>query len=190
MHAVCQAITVSLQAGHAFLLGAIPSNADFAIYGQLRQLAVDPYPALIVRAYPAVWGWVWTMDDLSGFEPQAGPGAMLHCITPGAVAMLLLCDRAYIPFLAANAHALQMNAPEVRVSISVSSVQEPAAVAEIVSTTHVQPPFKYQARCLANLQAQWQRLDSEEMRQLSLLLPECTRNPNMLSPSGAIIAKL
>ena len=122
LHSVCQAITVSLQAGHPFLLGALPSNADFAVYGQLRQLAVDPLPAGIVHAYPAVWGWVWSMEDLSGLVvPAASNCVLLHCITPGAVELLRLCSRTYIPFLASNARAVHMHAPEVVVSITVSS---------------------------------------------------------------------
>jgi hypothetical protein len=60
-----------LCAGNQFLFGQAPTNGDFGLFGQLRQLAADPLPAGIVHGYPEVWAWVWRMDGLSGHEPPS-----------------------------------------------------------------------------------------------------------------------
>ena len=58
---------------HSFLMGARPGVSDFAIYGQLTQLArFDPTPmAIALATAPRVFAWTEVMDDLSGVEPGA-----------------------------------------------------------------------------------------------------------------------
>jgi len=58
-----------LEQGKLCLLGASPTVADFALYGQLSQLLVDRTPDRLVRdSYPACWAWVRRMEDMSGLE--------------------------------------------------------------------------------------------------------------------------
>jgi glutathione S-transferase len=60
-----------------FVLGARPSSADFAIYGQMTQLAaVDPTAAALTRATSMrVRAWVDIMEDLSGLTHR---GRLVH----------------------------------------------------------------------------------------------------------------
>ena len=51
---VCEAISTNLKAGHQFIFGSMPSPADFAVFGQLRQLVADPFPATILSEYADV----------------------------------------------------------------------------------------------------------------------------------------
>ena len=55
-----------------FAMGARPGASDFALYGQLTQLAqFDPTPAaLALELAPRVVAWVDVVDDLSGLEPR------------------------------------------------------------------------------------------------------------------------
>ncbi|CAE7417697.1 unnamed protein product [Symbiodinium pilosum] len=77
---VCAALDANLRQGRPFIFGSRPTSADFAVYGQLRQLATDPLPSRIVMEYPAVWAWVFRVEDLTGYPDQdnsklsVGPG--------------------------------------------------------------------------------------------------------------------
>ena len=55
---------------HPFAMGGRPGASDFALYGQLTQLAqFDPTPmALTLAEAPRVYAWVDIVDDLSGIE--------------------------------------------------------------------------------------------------------------------------
>ena len=57
-----------------FSLGRRPGACDFALYGQLTQLAAfDPTPmAETLSRAPQVYAWVTVVEDLSGLEPGAG----------------------------------------------------------------------------------------------------------------------
>jgi len=138
---VCESIEINLAAGCQFLLGAAPSNADFALFGQMRQWAADPRPARIMHEYPGAWGWTWRMDDLSGYEPQL---PIESRFTPGALSLLKLAVGTYIPFMQANYQALQTGTDEVAVTLLSGTTRE---------VQHRQPRFKYQALC-------WKRLES------------------------------
>lgn len=53
-----------------FLFGGRPSLADFGLYGQLTQYAVDPKVCAIMKEEAVrTYQWVHLVDDLSGFEP-------------------------------------------------------------------------------------------------------------------------
>lgn len=122
-----------------YVLGARPSSADFAIYGQLTQLAiVEPTSAALTRARSArVRAWLDRMEDLSGLEPSD-----TDWFTPeqaGKVLKPLLAEigRVYLPFLKANAEALAAGKPDFETEIDGQAWQ--------------QPTFPYQAKCLQNL---------------------------------------
>ncbi len=152
---VCSAIQDNVATGNSFLLGPQPTVADFAIFGQMRLIATDPLPAPIVQEYPGAWGWVWRMEDLSGHHSDGAPE-----MTDGARRMLKLAAQTYLPFLRANAQALDAGHSEVRVAIFGGDA------------THVQPPFKYQLRCLRDLEAQYAALNGAARTAVDTLLAD------------------
>ena len=117
-----------------WLFGSRPSAADFAWYGQLWQLLRDPTPRHMLRAdFPAAFAWLEMADDASGVEGEwRGAGE-------AALGLARLAGEVYLPFLAANAAALREGRERV--------------VVELLGRPYVQAPFKYQARCLAELRA-------------------------------------
>lgn len=135
---------------HPFLLGERPCSADFAVFGQLTQLAhFDPTPRAITLAEaPRVFAWVDLIDDLSGLMPDDAdwlPRGSLHA----AVRPLLTeLGRTYVPVMLANAKALNDGSDEVRTTVD----GEP----------WVQRTFPYQARCLADLRARHARLEDAD----------------------------
>lgn len=133
-----------------FLLGRRPASSDFALYGQLTQLATfDPTPmAETLRRAPQVYAWTSVVDDLSGLEPAAGdwfdPDAL-----PGTLKDLLgEMGRTYVPALLANAAAIDAGADTVET--------------EIDGRPWVQKPFPYQARCLQWLRQAYVGLEGED----------------------------
>ena len=127
---------------HPFLLGGRPGAGDFAVFGQMTQLAhFDPTPmALTLSRAPRAFGWVMTTEDLSGLEPAERDWFTLEALPATVTAILAEIGRAYAPLLLANAKALQAGAEEVRV--------------EIDGALWTQQPFPYHARCLT-----WLRRD-------------------------------
>jgi glutathione S-transferase len=124
-----------------FLLGDRPATADFALFGQLTQLAgFDPTStAIALEIAPRIVAWVDLVEDLSGMEPRddAWPSrdAGIAALRP----LLAEIGRVYVPFLVANADALDRGADEVRCTID--------------GRAWTQRPFPYQRKCLASLRA-------------------------------------
>jgi glutathione S-transferase len=123
--------------GRPYLLGARPAAGDFGVFGQLTQLAhFDPTPAaLTLEIAPRVHAWVSLMEDRSGLEPADDDWISL--VSPPASLMSILREigRVYPPVMLANARALADGDAEAR--------------AQVDGQTWVQPPFPYQAKCLA-----------------------------------------
>jgi len=119
-----------------YLFGGRPSSADFALFGQLTQLAaVDPTPMReTLKRSRRLRAWVDRVEDLSGLDPSDGDWAD----AAEAVIRLrpLLCEigRVYAPFLIANARAVMNGQPTVDT--------------EIDGKPWTQPTFPYQAKCL------------------------------------------
>lgn len=124
---------------HRFVLGARPGSADFALYGQLTQLAgFDPTPrAIALDAAPRVVAWVDWVDDLSGIEVGDGDWTGRDAIPATLRALLAEVGRVYVPFLLANADALGRGSDQVTCTID--------------GARWTQKPFPYQAKCLASL---------------------------------------
>jgi glutathione S-transferase len=120
-----------------FVMGARPGASDFALYGQLTQLALfDPTPAaLALEVAPRVVAWVDVVEDLSGLEPTDAGWWSRDAIPPTFTALLAEAGRVYAPFLLANAAALKTGAERVE--------------CEIDGRPWVQQPFPYQGKCLA-----------------------------------------
>ncbi|MBA4048782.1 MAG: glutathione S-transferase, partial [Sphingomonas sp.] len=121
-------------AQHRFLLGDRPAPCDFALYGQLTQLALfDPTPmALASDIAPRVVAWSVFVEDLSGEDATAWFTA--DALPATLTALLGEIGRTYAPLLLANAHAVMAGAERVTTVID--------------GQTWDQAPFPYQAKCL------------------------------------------
>ena len=119
-----------------FLFGSRPSLADFGIASQLHTLSADPTSAAIMReTAPRTLHWIKRMHDCSGVE-----GEWLSPREPllnAAQALLAMAGRWYLPFLRANAAAVQERAKMVVVDLDGHDYQ--------------QLPFRYQAQCYGRL---------------------------------------
>jgi len=137
---------------HRFVFGNRPAASDFALYGQLTQLAgFDPTPqALALEVAPRVVAWVDLVEDLSGLEPQASDWLPAGELPPTLRALLGEVGRVYAPFLLANADALRRGAARVE--------------CEIDGVAWVQQPFPYQGKCLQWLQSAYAALSQDSRR--------------------------
>jgi glutathione S-transferase len=138
-----------------YLLGSRPCLGDFGLYGQLQILSVDPTPAAEMRARaPDVFCWLMRLDDASGIEGEwVDPATPL----PEAVeALLRHMGQTYLPFLAANARAVQEGAPEFEV--------------ELLGRAFSQAPFRYQAKCYDALRKRRAALPVEAQDRLDPIL--------------------
>ncbi|MDR7229946.1 glutathione S-transferase [Caulobacter sp. BE264] len=122
-----------------YVLGARPSAADFAIQGQLSQLAIiEPTSAAItVQRSRRVRAWLDRVEDLSGLEPDAAPWASRADLPDTLRPLLTEIGRVYAPFLLANAKAAMGGTETVE--------------AVIDGRPWTQPTFPYQAKCLMAL---------------------------------------
>jgi len=130
------------------LFGSLPSQADFALYGQLRQGLNDKISADVMREYPGAWGWTLTMDDLSGIEVASLQST--HILTKAAKRLLAFAAQTYFPFLTANANSMMEKKERVRVPILRGTA------------VHEQPVFKYQVMCLESLMNKYQKLTAAD----------------------------
>lgn len=141
-----------------FLLGRRPGSADFAVYGQLTQLAhFDPTPrALTLATAPRVFAWVDVMDDLSGLDVD-DDGWLDRNALDGALRPLLTeLGRTYVPVMLANAQALNAGAAQVETTVE--------------GAPWGQQAFPYQGRCVAMLRTAYARLDAVDRDVLDGLL--------------------
>lgn len=147
---------------HPYLMGHRPGASDFAIYGQLTQLAqFDPTPmAITLQRAPRVFAWVSLVEDLSGLEP--GERDWIDINEPPATWRDLLHEigRTYVPLMLANAKALAEGATQVNAIVD--------------GHRWIQQPFPYQAKCLRWLEQAYAALDE----------PSRTRVNRALAGSG------
>lgn len=124
-----------------FLLGRRPGSGDFAVYGQLTQLAqFDPTPmAVTLKTAPRVYAWVSLMEDQSGLEPRDADWMTPDAVAPTLIALLKEIGRVYPPVMLANAQALTTGAQML--------------TTEVDGQPWTQPPFAYQAKCLQWIRA-------------------------------------
>ena len=119
-----------------YLLGRRPAACDFAVFGQLTQLAeFDPTPmALTLKLAPRVTAWVGLMEDQSGVEPGEADWVSVTDLPATLITILAEIGRVYPPVMLANTAAVAAKAAEV--------------TAEVDGQTWTQQPFPYQAKCL------------------------------------------
>lgn len=131
-----------------FLFGRRPGRADFAVYGQLTQLALfDPTPAAVSleegsRTIP----WCHIIEDLSGMEPSGADWDGANDLAPGVGGLLAELGRVYAPFLLANATAIDAGSEQVD--------------CEIDGRPWTQKSFPYQAKCLGWLRGSYGELSA------------------------------
>jgi glutathione S-transferase len=140
-----------------FLLGSRPSLGDFGIYGQLQILSVDPTPAAEMRSRaPDLFCWLMRVDDASGVE-----GMWIDAdesLPQGVTDLLRHAAVTYLPFLHANAQALQ----EGREAFDV----------ELLGRRYAQAPFRYQGKCYDALRKKFAALPEPSRRRLAPVLEE------------------
>jgi glutathione S-transferase len=140
-----------------FMFGTRPSLADFGWFGQLWTLSMDPTPSLEMRARaPRVLPWLLRLEDASGVE------GLWRTRTEGASGwvrtMLALAGETYLPFLNANATAIEKGRDTVSLSLP--------------GGTYAQAPFKYQAKCYATLKNKFAALPPQVRAVVDPLLKE------------------
>lgn len=123
-------------ASERFLMGGRPGASDFAMYGQLTQLArFDPTSmAIAYEIAPRVCAWVDFVDELSGLKPKDEDWTTRDRVAPTLRELLMEVGRVYVPFLLANAAAIEAGAKEVECIIDGRPWKQQA--------------FPYQAKCL------------------------------------------
>jgi glutathione S-transferase len=140
-----------------FLLGSRPCLGDFGLYGQLQILATDPTPEAEMRARaPDVHCWIMRLDDASGVEGQWIPADAPLPVT--VMTLLRHMAQTYLPFLAANAKAVQEGAPSFEV--------------EMLEQPYAQAPFRYQAKCYDALRKKFAALPEAARRKLGPVLED------------------
>jgi glutathione S-transferase len=141
-----------------FVLGARPSSADFAIYGQMTQLAaVDPTAAALTRATSMrVRAWVDIMEDLSGLTPTEEDWFTADEAKEALGPLLAEIGQTYAPAMIANAKAVLEGKETFET--------------EIDGRPWTQPVFKYQAKCLGWLRADYEALTGNERGAIDAML--------------------
>ncbi len=140
-----------------FLFGSRPALADFGWFGQLYQCTFDPTPMALMRERaPRTYQWIQRLDDASGMEGEwidpAGP------LPEAVTGFLRLAGEVYLPFLRANAAALDAGAE--RFSFTA------------LGKRYEQGTFKYQAKCLGWLREELAALTGEPRARVARVLEE------------------
>lgn len=148
----------ALIARSGFVLGARPSAADFAIHGQMTQLAViEPTSAAITRSISQrVRAWVDIMEDLSGLRPTPADWFTMDEAREALGPLILEIGKTYAPAMAANAKAILAGENTFETTID--------------GRPWTQPVFKYQAKCLGWLRESYAALPDEARTEVRSML--------------------
>jgi len=141
-----------------FVLGGRPSSADFALYGQMTQLAVvEPTSAALTsQTSQRVRAWVDIMEDLSGLDPKDSDWFTAEEARDALGPLLAEIGRTYAPAMIANATAVMAG--------------EDSFDTEIDGRPWTQPTFKYQAKCLGWLRGDHEKLSGNERGAVDAML--------------------
>ncbi len=133
----------------AYLLGHRPGAGDFACYGQMTMLAMtDPTPMQIaLDVSPRAFAWTEKLEDLSGLEVSDTDWLDLDAPPPTLGELLAEVGRVHVPFLIANASAIERGDERVECRID--------------GAPWVQDAFIYQAKCLRWLRERFAALPEE-----------------------------
>lgn len=141
-----------------YVLGARPASADFAIFGQLTQLAiVEPTSSKLTRDISArVRAWVDRMEDLSGLTPKNDDWFSVEKAGEMLTPLLTEIGRTYTPVMLANARAVIAG--------------ETAFETQVDGALWTQPTFKYQAKSLGWIREAYFDLKAVDQKQVDHLL--------------------
>jgi len=147
-----------LLAQKGYVLGARPSSSDFAILGQMTQLAVvEPTSAKITRDISArVRAWVDRMEDMSGLSPKEDDWFDMANIKKNLGPLLFEIGRTYTPVMLANAKAVMAG--------------EKTFDTEVDGAPWTQPVFKYQAKTLGWIRQAYFDLGAENQKAVDSIL--------------------
>jgi glutathione S-transferase len=139
------------------LFGTRPSLAEFGLYGQISQLAVDLTPSAMMRSdYPYTYRWLSHIDDMSGIEGDWDAPEL--SLDPIVWTLLGVIGSVYLPFLLANAKAV-LN-------------REETFTFEAIGHRFTQGAFPYQYKCLGDLRTRYKALQSAAKVLIDPLLDE------------------
>ena len=139
-----------------FMFGGRPSLADFGLYAQLCQCAVDPSASVIMRASaPRTFQWTQTLDDCSGIDGEWAPADQP---SPAVKAMLQLVGEFYLPFLLAHATAMAHGEETFTVPIGERTWQG--------------RPERYKLKCLIWLRRELANMPSKARESIGLVLQQ------------------
>ena len=126
-----------------FLFGKRPATADFALYGQLTQLAgFDPTPMRVtLERAPRVCAWVNNMDDLSGRDVGELDWLERDQLLDSLKPLLTEIGRTYVPVMLANAEALARGDQNIHTTVDGKPWEQPA--------------FHYHGRCVQWIREQY-----------------------------------
>ena len=142
------------------LIRRYTSFMDFALYGQLTQLAqFDPTSMDVALAVSRrVVAWVGLMEDLSGLEPTEDGWLSADAIPETLINLLVEVGRTYVPLLLANEAALMARTKQVDV---------------VIDGEHwVLQTVAYQGKCLRWLREEFAALSSSDQSLAAQLLDE------------------
>ena len=135
---------------YPYIFGERPSSSDFALYGQLTQLAAfDPTPMKIADNIASrIVAWVGVMEDLSGLEVNNSDWVNSNNLTESFRNIFYEIGNTYIPVLKANSEAVYQNKEEVKI--------------EINGKLWTQKPFYYQSKCLNWIKEEYEALENKD----------------------------
>ena len=150
---VLDALTL-LRERQAFLFGSRPSLGDFGLFGALFTCRNDPTPGAIMRQRsPAALDWIHQLDEGSGIE---GEWNSAGTVAEPVLDLLRHAGTVYLPFLAANAAAIDAGQAEVATTL--------------LGRPFRQSSFRYQAKCLRWLRAEYAGVQGPSKRRLDEVL--------------------
>jgi glutathione S-transferase len=141
-----------------YAMGRRPGASDFAIFGQMTQLAlVEPTSgAETSRRSRRLVAWVHRLEDLSGLDPNDADWLAADAARDVLGPLLDEIGRVHAPFLIANAQAAQAGKADLET--------------EIDGRRWTQPVFPYQVRCLEALRSGFAALGNPDQARVRAIL--------------------
>lgn len=139
-----------------YVFGSRPSLADFGLYGQLSQCAIDPSASAIFRSRaPCAYQWTQSLDDACGVDGEWVPRDSWEAtVRP----LLALVGQYHLPLLQAHHDAVEQGETQLE--------------RHIAGRRWVVHGQRYKHKCLVWLQREWQALTHEEQASVHGLLAD------------------
>ncbi|MFC7408821.1 glutathione S-transferase N-terminal domain-containing protein [Hydrogenophaga atypica] len=139
-----------------YVFGDRPALADFGLYGQLSQCAIDPSASAIFRERaPRTYQWTQSLDDACGVEGDWAPRSIWE---PHVRPLLALVGQYHLPLLQTSHDAVEQGVQQME-----------RLIEGHCWLVHGQ---RYKHKCLVWLQREWQGLTLAEQDSVRGLLTE------------------